>query len=204
MRIFCIHFMEELNVLNLQTPLPAVIPAISNTADLVAFLGSYADPWVMVKLGDINTLPNIVRRVHEKGKKIIVHHDSINGLSTDRTSIRYLANIGVDAVNTTRLHCISTIQSEKMLAVLGLFIIDSSAVASAVRAVNENTPDCALLMPSSLPGRIIRQIKSETGCPLFGGGLCASSEELNLLLKAGLEGVTTSEKSLWHNQQKEE
>lgn len=191
-------------MLNLQIPLPAVIPAISNTADLVAFLDSYADPWVMVKLGDINTLPNIVRRVHEKRKKIIVHHDSINGLSADRTSIRYLANIGVDAVNTTRLHCISTIQNEKMLAVLGLFIIDSSAVASAVRAVNENTPDCALLMPSSLPGRIIRQIKSETGCPLFGGGLCASSEELNLLLKAGLEGVTTSEKSLWHNQQKEE
>ena len=194
MRIFCIHFMEELKVLNLQTPLPVIIPAISNTADLVAFLDSYADPWVMVKLGDINTLPNIVRRVHEKRKKIIVHHDSINGLSTDR----------VDAVNTTRLHCISTIQSEKMLAVLGLFIIDSSAVASAVRAVNENKPDCALLMPSSLPGRIIRQIKSETGCPLFGGGLCASSEELNLLLKAGLEGVTTSEKSLWHNQQKED
>ena len=191
-------------MLNLQIPLPVIIPAISNTADLVAFLDSYADPWVMVKLGDINTLPNIVRRVHEKRKKIIVHHDSINGLSTDRTSIRYLANIGVDAVNTTRLHCISTIQNEKMLAVLGLFIIDSSAVASAVRAVNGNTPDCALLMPSSLPGRIIRQIKSETGCPLFGGGLCASSEELNLLLKAGLEGVTTSEKSLWHNQQKEE
>ena len=69
MRIFCIHFMEELNVLNLQIPLPAVIPAISNTADLVAFLDSYADPWVMIKIGDINTLPNIVRRVHEKGKK---------------------------------------------------------------------------------------------------------------------------------------
>lgn len=91
---------------NLQTPLPAVIPAISNTADLVAFLDSYADPWVMVKLGDINTLPNIVRRVHEKHKKIIVHHDSINGLNPDRSGIRYLANIGVDAVNTTRLHCI--------------------------------------------------------------------------------------------------
>ena len=101
MRIFCIHFMEELKVLNLQTPLPVIIPAISNTADLVAFLDSYADPWVMVKLGDINTLPNIVRCVHEKRKKIIVHHDSINGLSTDRTSVRYLANIGVDAVNTT-------------------------------------------------------------------------------------------------------
>ncbi len=189
---------------NLQTPLPAVIPAISNTADLVAFLDSYEDPWVMVKLGDINTLPNIVRRVHEKHKKIIVHHDSINGLSPDRSGIRYLANIGVDAVNTTRLHCISTIQNEKMLAVLGLFIIDSSAVASAVRAVNENTPDFALLMPSSLPERIIRKIKSETGCPLLGGGLCASAGELNLLLKAGLEGVTTSEKALWHNQQKED
>ena len=189
---------------NLQTPLPAVIPAISNTADLVAFLDSYADPWVMVKLGDINTLPNIVRRVHEKHKKIIVHHDSINSLSPDRSGIRYLANIGVDAVNTTRLHCISTIQHEKMLAILGLFIIDSSAVASAVRAVNENTPDFALLMPSSLPERIIRKIKSETGCPLLGGGLCASAGELNLLLKAGLEGVTTSEKALWHNQQKED
>lgn len=189
---------------NLQTPLPAVIPAISNTADLVAFLDSYADPWVMVKLGDINTLPNIVRRVHEKHKKIIVHHDSINGLSPDRSGIRYLANIGVDAVNTTRLHCISTIQNEKMLAILGLFIIDSSAVASAVRAVNENTPDFALLMPSSLPERIIRKIKSETGCPLLGGGLCANAGELNLLLKAGLEGVTTSEKALWHNQQKED
>ncbi|WP_195268340.1 glycerol-3-phosphate responsive antiterminator [Eubacterium sp. 1001713B170207_170306_E7] len=189
---------------NLQIPLPAVIPAITNTADLVAFLDSYADPWVMVKLGDINTLPNIVRRVHEKRKKIMVHHDSISGLSADRSGIRYLANMGVDAVNTTRLHCISTIQNEKMLAVLGLFIIDSSAVASAVRAVNENTPDFALLMPSSLPHRIIRQIKSETGCPLLGGGLCASTEELDLLLMAGLEGVTTSEKALWHIKSKED
>lgn len=184
--------------------LSAIIPAIANTADLVAFLDHYTDPWVMVKLGDINTLPNIVRRVHEKQKKIIVHHDSISGLSTDRSSIRYLSNIGVDAVNTTRLHCISAIRHEKMLAILGLFIIDSSAVASAIHALQENTPDFALLMPSSLPPRIIRQIGRESGCPLLGGGLCATREDLGALLAAGLKGVTTSEKSLWHKHSEKE
>lgn len=184
--------------------LSTVIPSVSHTADLIDFLEHYADPWIMVKLGDINTLPNIVRRVHEKGKKIIVHHDSISGLNTDRSGIRYLANIGVDAVNTTKLHCIKAARQNKMLAILGLFIIDSSAAASAERALRENQPDFALLMPSYLPPRIIRQLEKASSCPLLGGGLCSTRAELETLLKAGLKGVTTSEKSLWHIQTQEE
>ena len=107
-------------------------------------------PCVMLKLGDVNTLPKIVRLIHQYGRKAVVHQDSIKGLARDRTSIDFLSKLGVDAVITMKPQCVRWIKEEEMLSILGLFLIDTNAMATGVQSINESRPDAGLVMPMTL------------------------------------------------------
>jgi glycerol uptake operon antiterminator len=178
--------------------LPRIIPSIQNNKDMILFPRAYKDPWVLLKIGDINTLPNIIRRYHSYGVKVIVHQDSIKGLGTDKSGIHYLAKIGADAVDTTKLKCINAIKQENMIAIACLFIIDNISTETSIKVIRAGQPDYAVLMPSCLPEKIISHIKENTNCPLYGGGLCDSKANLEKLLQNGLSGTITSERSLWN------
>lgn len=178
--------------------LPIIIPSVQNNEDLSLFLKDYDDEWAMLKVGDINSLPAIVKRYHQNGRKVIIHQDSIKGINADRSSIYFLEKIGADAVDTTKWHCIKTIKQCGMLALIGLFIIDSISVKSAIRVIGEGKPDYAVLMPSTVPKRLTDNISRATGVHLLGGGLCGNKKELNRAFQNGLEGIVTSAKALWH------
>lgn len=182
--------------------LPPVIPSIQSNKDMMSFLKEYDDPWVMLKIGDINTLPAIIQRFHAKGTRVIVHQDSIRGVGLDKSGIHYLAKIGTDAIDTTKLRCIAAIKQENMLALAGLFIIDTISMESSIKVIQEGKPDYAILMPSCLPEKIVSHIQERSGCPLIGGGLCNSKEDLDKLLQNGLKSAVTSEKTLWHKKTK--
>ena len=85
-----------------------------------------------------------------------------------------------------------------MLALAGLFIIDTISMESSIKVIQEGKPDYAILMPSCLPRKIVSYIQERSECPLIGGGLCNSKEDLDGLLQNGLKSAVTSEKKLWN------
>ncbi len=178
--------------------LPAVLPSIQSNKDLYDFLENYDDPWILLKIGDINTLPSIIRKLHGIGTRVIVHQDSIRGISTDRTGVQYLVNVGADGIDTTKQRCISMIREAGVLAVVQLFVIDSISVNTAIQVIRDGTPDYSILMPSYIPGKVVAHIKDKVSCRLLGGGMCSEKKDLENVLANGLQGAVTSEKTLWH------
>lgn len=174
-----------------------IIPAIHNRKDFVDVVENYQNTYILLKIGEINTLPQLVRGAHERGKKVIVHQDSIGGLAKDSASIQYLAKIGVDAVNTNKLQCINMIKKEKMIAILGFFAIDSLAIENSIRGIAAVNPDYGLIMPACLPEFLLEKIIKRIKIPLLGGGLCSTPEAVSYLARVGLKAVISSEKSLW-------
>lgn len=80
----------------------AVIPSVHQRKELLYAMEKTDADWIMLKLGDVNSLPQLVGYIHRSGKKVMVHQDSIRGIARDKMGIQYMANCGVDCVITMK------------------------------------------------------------------------------------------------------
>lgn len=182
----------------LQLKFKAVIPSVHQRKELLYAIEKTDADWIMLKLGDVNTLPQLVGHIHQAGKKVMVHQDSIKGIARDKMGIQYMANCGVDAVITMKSLCVKYIKETGMLSAFGFFVIDSDACRTGLINIKEHEPDVVILMPGTIPEQIIREIKNETRAPIILGGLMTTSEQIKDAIKIGVSSVATSNLELWN------
>lgn len=176
----------------------AVIPSVHQRKELLYAMEKTDAEWIMLKLGDVNTLPQLVGHIHRAGKKVMVHQDSIRGIARDKMGIQYMANCGVDCVITMKSLCVKYIKEAGMISAFGFFVIDSDACRTGLINIKEHQPDVVILMPGTIPEQIIRDIKRETRAPIILGGLMTTSEQITGAFKIGVASVATSNLELWN------
>lgn len=181
-----------------QLKFQSVIPSVHQRKELLYAMEETAADWIMLKLGDVNTLPQLVGHIHRSGKKVMVHQDSIKGLARDKMGIQYMANCGVDCVITMKSLCVKYIKDAGMIAAFGFFVIDSDACRTGLGSIKEHQPDVVILMPGTIPPQIIRDIKSEAGIPVILGGLMTTREQITTAIGIGVASVATSNQDLWN------
>jgi glycerol uptake operon antiterminator len=181
-----------------QLKFQSVIPSVHQRKELLYAMEETAADWIMLKLGDVNTLPQLVGYIHRSGKKVMVHQDSIKGLARDKMGIQYMANCGVDCVITMKSLCVKYIKDAGMIAAFGFFVIDSDACRTGLGSIKEHQPDVVILMPGTIPLQIIRDIKSEAGMPVILGGLMTTREQITGAIGIGVASVATSNQDLWN------
>src|SRR5581483_12384373 len=71
--------------------------AVKGGSDLDRALASRAGV-VFILRGDGLELAPVIKRVHDAGKLAAVHLDLVEGLSQDRTAVRWLVRAGADAI----------------------------------------------------------------------------------------------------------
>jgi len=175
----------------------SVIPSVHQRKELLYAMEKTDADWIMLKLGDVNTLPQLVGCIHQAGKKVMAHQDSIKGIARDKMGIKYMASCGVDCVITMKSQCVKYIKDAGMMAAFGIFIIDSDACRTGLENIKEHQPDVIILMPGTIPEQIINDIKSATTAPIILGGLMTSREQLASAMKIGVASVATSQLDLW-------
>ena len=176
----------------------AVIPSVHQRKELLYAMAETRADWIMLKLGDVNTLPQLVGHIHRSGKRVMVHQDSIKGLARDKMGIQYMANCGVDCVITMKSLCVKYIKDAGMVAAFGFFVIDSDACRTGLGSIKEHQPDVVILMPGTIPQQIIQQIKAEAGIPVILGGLMTTREQIITAIESGAAAVATSNQDLWN------
>lgn len=154
---------------------------------------------IMLKFGNIDNISELVEVAHKNNKKIIVHLDAIKGIAKDPHGIKYLAKIGVDCMNTTKPNLISTIREAGMVAIQVMFLVDQEALKAGIESINRNKPDGVIIMPMSIPEKIIKDILEKTKVDLIAGGLLTEKNEISECLNKGFSAVVTSQKNLWKN-----
>lgn len=175
-----------------------IIPSVHQRKELLYAMEKTNADWIMLKLGDVNTLPQLVGYIHRSGKKVMVHQDSIKGIARDKMGIQYMANCGVDCVITMKSLCVKYIKDADMISAFGFFVIDSDAYRSGLFNVKEQEPDIVILMPGTIPARIIQDLKRETKAPIILGGLMTTKEQMSEAIKTGAASVATSNLELWN------
>lgn len=181
-----------------QVKFTSIIPSVHQRKELLYAMEETAADWIMLKLGDVNTLPQLVGHIHRSGKKVMVHQDSIKGLARDKMGIQYMANCGVDCVITMKSLCVKYIKDAGMVAAFGFFVIDSDACRTGLGSIKEYQPDVVILMPGTIPPQLIREIKGEAGIPVILGGLMTTGEQITTAIEIGAAAVATSNQDLWN------
>lgn len=152
---------------------------------------------IMLKFGNIDNISELVEIAHKKNKKIIVHFDAIKGIAKDQHGIKYLAKIGVDCLNTTKPNLIGAIREAGMVAIQVMFLVDQEDLKAGIESINRNKPDAVIIMPMSIPGKIIKDILQKTKVELFAGGLLTEKEDITECINKGFSAVVTSQEKLW-------
>ena len=173
-----------------------VVAAIKDEEGLKKCLGSDI-PIVFVLYGDICNIRDIVGRLKQAGKIVIIHLDLITGLSSKEIAVTYLRSVTHgDGIISTKPAVIRKAKEEGMFAIMRFFVIDSIAFESIQKQVEYVHPDMIEILPGLMP-KVIRKICSQSRIPVIAGGLITDKEDIMADLGAGAISISTTNQNVW-------
>lgn len=172
-----------------------IVAAVRSDADLAQCLACDVRV-VFVLYGDVCSIASIVDQIKTAGKLAVVHIDLITGLSSKEIAVDFLSKATrADGVISTRPNLIQRAKELGLFTLLRVFIIDSSALASALSA-RHLCPDGIDILPGLMPG-IIRTVREKTGLCVLTGGLITRKQEILQALDAGAIAISTTDPAVW-------
>ena len=145
---------------------------------------------------NIMELGENIKAAHDSGKSFFIHIDLAEGIAKDKFGIRYVKQLGVDGIISTRTNLIKFAKEEKMFAVQRFFILDSRSVEAIVETVKSSKADMIEVMPGVVP-KIISRLKDELTVPIIAGGLIETIEEAEAAIDSGAQAISTGSRNLW-------
>jgi len=178
-----------------------VIAALRQAADIDAALDVGAEV-VFLLSGTIFDLENVLNTAAKKRPDrrtvICCHIDLLQGIGRDEAGLRFLArHVGVDGILTTRSQLVRAARQEGLLAVQRIFLLDSSAIETAVNVLSKSNPDAIEILPALVLPTVWNRLPVDQLPPIIAGGLVQTEDELRSVLRAPVRAVSTSQASLW-------
>ncbi|SFL63236.1 glycerol-3-phosphate responsive antiterminator [Salibacterium qingdaonense] len=173
-----------------------IIPAARTEKEFEKLLES-SPTYVVLLNSRLAQLKSMTQMAARAGKRLIVHADLIQGLGHDESAAQFLCQqVRPHGLISTRKQVLTTAKKHGLLTVQRMFLIDSSALETSYKIVEEVEPDVIEVLPGRMPG-IIREVAEKTGVPLIAGGFLRSRQDAEEAFEAGAEAVTTTRRELW-------
>jgi glycerol uptake operon antiterminator len=152
---------------------------------------------IFLLTGSIFNLKELVEQVKAAGKHVFIHMEFIEGIAADRSGVAYVAeHVQPTGIISTKSNLIRVAKDHQLMAIQRIFLIDRTAVARGMKAVEQSRPDAIEAMPGIMP-RIIRELTTMTPLPIIAGGLVSNQEEIDDVLRAGALAVSAGTSGLW-------
>ncbi|GEL08522.1 glycerol-3-phosphate responsive antiterminator [Salisediminibacterium halotolerans] len=173
-----------------------VIPAIRELKDLDKIVETDFQYVALLNM-HIGQLRSVVKKLHQHEKKVLLHADLVQGLTSDEYAAQFLCrDIKPDGLISTRKNVLLTAKKAKILTIQRAFLLDSKALESSFHILETVQPDYIEVLPGVIP-HIIQEIYEKANVPVIAGGLIRTDEEVASALTAGAVAVTTSRRELW-------
>lgn len=177
-----------------------VIAAVKHDDGLQAAVEMEEIQVIFVLYGDICTIPEIVDRIKDSGKKALVHIDLIAGLSTKEISVEFIRRqTKADGIITTKPALVRRAKELGLFTVLRFFVIDSLALKNIENLESQrgmSRPDFIEVLPEVMP-KVLRKIAKVSRIPMIAGGLVTDREDVIQALSAGAVAVSTTNREVW-------
>ena len=146
---------------------------------------------VFILYGELITIPDIVQRLKDAGKFVIVHLDLIGGLAVREEAVRFIRyGTAADGIISTKPEMIRYAKELDLCTVFRIFAIDSKAIAGLEHHGMEFA-DLIEVLPGIMP-KIIKHIAGQAA-----GGLISEKEDVMRALDAGAIAISTTNQAVW-------
>lgn len=152
---------------------------------------------IFILYGSLSDIGTIVEKVKAAGKTAIVHIDLIEGLDGSPAAVRYIReHTGADGVISTRAQVVKYAREAGLLTVQRFFLIDSMALETVKRHMEQKTADIIEILPGVMP-KVVKKLAQFTREPIIAGGLIADKEDIIQVLQAGAAGISSTAEETW-------
>ncbi|MGM0846680.1 MAG: glycerol-3-phosphate responsive antiterminator [Bacillota bacterium] len=173
-----------------------ILPAVRSMKEFDKMLQTNYEYGVFLDL-HIGMLKTVYQYAKENNRKMFLHLDLIQGLKGDEYGAQYVCQeIKPYGIISTKGKAIQQAKKKGVVAIQRAFVLDSSAMERSMELVKHSNPDYIELLPGVIP-KVIKTIKTETGKPVFAGGLIDTVNEVEEAIEAGASAITTSNRELW-------
>lgn len=146
--------------------------------------------------GDILTIANKIKSAKSEGKFIFIHIDLTDGIGKDKSGIRFLYELGVDGIISTKSNLIRFAKELSLVTVQRFFAYDSHGIEGIEDVLLLTKPDFVEIMPGVID-KITKRF-SQLEIPLICGGLIETKQEITNALNSGAFAVSTGKEALWN------
>ena len=185
--------LREMRTRHINTPV-IILTARGEEYDKLAGLEGGADDYV-VKPFDAK---EIVARIKDAGKVAIVHVDMIQGLSTKRVAVDFIAhNTRADGIISTKNTLVERAKEMGLYAIQRTFVVDSIALDTLKKQIEMFRPDAVEIMPGVMP-KILKIMREYTDIPLIAGGLLSDKKDVMAAFEAGTDAISATNEAVWY------
>lgn len=177
-----------------------VIAAVKDEDGLKKCLESGAEiQIVFVLYGDLCNIGDIVNRLKEGGKTVIIHLDLISGLGNREIVVDYIKNTTkADGIISTKSTLIKRAKELDFFAVMRFFMLDSMVYKNVRKQIENVKPDMIEIIPGAMPKVISRLCEFIEGkVPVIAGGMIMDKEDTMKALDAGATAISTTRQNVW-------
>jgi glycerol uptake operon antiterminator len=177
------------------------LPVIPSVWDEKGLLQITRIPVAMVFLqyGSLFTLPDNCLKIKSAhlDAQVLFHIDLADGIAPDETGVKWLKEIGMSGIISTKPSLVEAAKKLGMMAILRVFIQDSRSVRRAIQLSLRCKPDALDALPGPAVPEVIGDLRGSLSQPVIAGGLIRRESQVRELLQAGCRAVGTSSAALW-------
>ena len=177
-----------------------VIAAVKDEDGLKKCLESGAETQIVFVLyGDLCNIGDIVDRLKEGGKTVIIHLDLISGLGNREIVVDYIKNkTKANGIISTKSTLIKRAKELNFFAVMRFFMLDSMVYENVRKQIENVKPDMIEIIPGAMPKVISRLCEFIEGkVPVIAGGMIMDKEDTMKALDAGATAISTTRQNVW-------
>lgn len=154
---------------------------------------------VFVLYGDLCNIGDIVDRLKEGGKTVIIYLDLISGLGNREIVVDYIKNTTkADGIISTKSTLIKRAKELDFFAVMRFFMLDSMVYENVRKQIENVKPDMIEIIPGAMPKVISRLCEFIEGkVPVIAGGMIMDKEDTMKALDAGATAISTTRQNVW-------
>ncbi len=153
---------------------------------------------IFLLMGDLVSSKQHVHLLKSAHKSVFLHLDFIDGLSSSKAAIEYVAkSIRPTGIITTKTHIIKIAKEFDLMTIQRIFLLDRAAVEKGIEMVKSCKPDAVEVMPGVMP-KVIDSLTNRLSYPIIAGGLITSIDEIHSALEAGALAVSSGDPKMWN------
>jgi glycerol uptake operon antiterminator len=174
-----------------------IIPAVRNP-ELLSKATAASSKIIYLLCGTPENIGEMAAQVTASGKMAIVNLDLVSGFARDAAAIEYLSHRGIRGIISTHQVPLRAARDAGLFAIQRTFLLDSAALQSALRSVEQARLDAIEVLPAIVAPYLVRELnRGRPALPVIAGGLVQSLRQIQDLIDQGVNSVSVGNSEFW-------